>query len=499
MSDALDAALATAYDVMENATTAGEIKKCKDALTKAIKGFYADRKTGTKQGGNSGSGSGSSGTGSGYTQTEPTPEAKVVDNSAVYEPKVVVGDDGVGSVSINSDTLDALLDSMGDSLSGSNGGSSTGALGGSGQDTIDTLVIDTNNSASTENADGISFTMEGKALNRLSSETDLNLSIESLNASLFLPSEILDDLSEKTKNMQLNVNIQKGLEEEVPEALLQEAKFEFAAAAKVGLKTGKEKVTQFGDHQAIVSIPVTNSGNMPRNPVIIAISDDGRTDYLEGTYDGRLVRVPTTHLTTFVVTTMAYEEFAKDLGFITFNDDYVTLYVGGNTGKTLLPYTFTDDVRVVAKDAKVKKGTKPVIRMSAYISDGDSDVLTVGKKGKLTAKKEGKVVVTYEYVNEKGEKRSHIIYVTVEKASIKFTKSLKKLTEGSMKTYKIALFGYKPESITWSTIKKKKAVVGRNEGKLVARVYAVTAGKDTLFVKVDGKKLKKLNIEVVGK
>ncbi len=181
------------------------------------------------------------------------------------------------------------------------------------------------------------------------------------------------------------------------------------------------------------------------------------------------------------------------MGQITFNDAPVSLYVGGNTGKTVTPYKAGDAV-VVAKSKTDSK--KPVVILS--VTADKKGIVNINKEGKLTAKKAGKVNVTYEFVNEKGIKASYKVAVTVKKASVKFVKKAATIEKGTKQTFKVKLEGYKKNSVTWITAKKNRAEVAENKGKLSVKVKGTTKGADTIYIVVAGKKVAKTKVQVVA-
>lgn len=191
----------------------------------------------------------------------------------------------------------------------------------------------------------------------------------------------------------------------------------------------------------------------------------------------------------------------------------VELYVGGTkdkTGKLSLIYpsnfiqverfgTITDRSKeemiietVITEQLKGKKAT--------IVNGLSGEVISLDKEGTITAKKEGTATIQTVITLKDGSRKIYHTIVTVETPSITFTKKFSHINVGDKMDFAIEVKGYDTTTLEWRTEEVAVATVGRNTGKLEARVTAKTEGKDILYVRVkddNGKWIRKeISIQV---
>lgn len=190
-------------------------------------------------------------------------------------------------------------------------------------------------------------------------------------------------------------------------------------------------------------------------------------------------------------------------------EDNLLLYVGGtkdNTAnlsltypstlvevETFSTYTVKDKVEMIITTTILERVEGKAVKQVSGLS---GEVISLDKQGTITAKKEGTATITTVIVLKDGTSKSYTTVITVEKASISFTKSASNMHVGEKTNFRIKVKGYDINTLEWKTKKVGVATVGKNIGKLEAKVTGKTAGKDTLYVRVKDAEGKWVNEEV---
>lgn len=193
-------------------------------------------------------------------------------------------------------------------------------------------------------------------------------------------------------------------------------------------------------------------------------------------------------------------------------NEKLELYIRGTTDRSgNIGFTYPSTLAVVDKFGAITdpaleemlvktKIVEKVNGKESLVKGLSGKVISIAKDGTVTAKREGTAIIITTVTLKDGSTRDYTTTITVQKAYIKFSKSVSKMAVGSKMNFAIKVGGYNTSSIVWNSKEKAIVAVGKNTGKLIAKVSAKTKGKDILFVKVkdeDGKWIyKKLSITV---
>ncbi len=152
-----------------------------------------------------------------------------------------------------------------------------------------------------------------------------------------------------------------------------------------------------------------------------------------------------------------------------------TMYVGGTTGYeyTLIPDGEYEDVKDSVRSIKYTSSNKKVAKVGS-------------SSGKITALKKGNATITAKVTMKDGTVKSYKINLTVQKATIKFTKKISTLKLGEKSTFKVKLYGYEKKNMYWATKQANIISVKKNKGKLSTTITALKQGKAYVTVYVVG-------------
>ncbi len=152
-----------------------------------------------------------------------------------------------------------------------------------------------------------------------------------------------------------------------------------------------------------------------------------------------------------------------------------TMYVGGTTGYeyTLIPDGEYEDVKDSIRSIKYTSSNKKVAKVGS-------------SSGKITALKKGNATITAKVTMKDGTVKSYKINLTVQKATIKFTKKISTLKLGEKSTFKVKLYGYEKKNMYWATKQANIISVKKNKGKLSTTITALKQGKAYVTVYVVG-------------
>lgn len=145
---------------------------------------------------------------------------------------------------------------------------------------------------------------------------------------------------------------------------------------------------------------------------------------------------------------------------------------------------FTDNQDRAVTEAKVTYQSK------------DNKIASVTDNGTVVAKAKGTTESTVIIELASGETRDDTRKVSVNDPTITFTKAPAVLALGSKEQYEIVIEGYEVSDITWMTLKRDIAVVGKNKGKRTANVTGKTKGTDYVAIYVNGVKVETIKVVV---
>ncbi len=180
------------------------------------------------------------------------------------------------------------------------------------------------------------------------------------------------------------------------------------------------------------------------------------------------------------------------LNEISINTKKDTLYLGGTTGTNMeLTINLPDELRETITNGKTA--------YTVTYSSSKNSVATISRTGIITAKGIGKTTIITT-VKIGGTSTNFTTEITVKKAYLKFVTFNASMKIGQKSNFTIEAQGYNLKNISWYTTRKNIVFVGKNSGKLTAKVTATSKGTDYLVVRLtddDGNIIiKKIKIDV---
>ena len=168
---------------------------------------------------------------------------------------------------------------------------------------------------STGNVDAVETTIPANAVNELA-KADANVVVKTECGDIEIPADSMDNIATQAAGQKLSITMENKKASEVVAAVgadkikeetgLEGKALENVSIVEVTIKAGEKTVTSFGGKKISLSLPADNGQVAGKNYKVLAISADGTMELMTGVCvvenGKKVVKVTSTHLTTFVVT-----------------------------------------------------------------------------------------------------------------------------------------------------------------------------------------------------
>jgi hypothetical protein len=168
---------------------------------------------------------------------------------------------------------------------------------------------------STGNVDAVETTIPANSVNELA-KADANVVVKTECGDIEIPADSMDNIATQAAGQELSITMENKKASEVVAAVgadkikeetgLEGKALENVSIVEVTIKAGEKTVTSFGGKKISLSLPAENGQAAGKNYKVLAISADGTMELMTGVCvvenGKKVVKVTSTHLTTFVVT-----------------------------------------------------------------------------------------------------------------------------------------------------------------------------------------------------